>query len=195
MAVLREAADAAVAFMTLPPAVQARILGAIDVDAEAATFVARISGIGPLIADHLRSALNEGLRSGESIPKLADRVQGAFDVGDNRATTIARTEVVSASNRAGHEAAGALQDSGTQLEKVWLATEDARTRDDHADADGQTVGYDEPFVVGGEECDYPGDPSLSPEQSVNCRCTCIYQELSAEGDVVAADEAPPEEAA
>jgi uncharacterized protein with gpF-like domain len=57
--------------------------------------------------------------------------------------------------------------------KQFLATQDDRTRDSHAIADGQIVGIDEPFNVGGEELQYPGDPSGSADNLCNCRCTVL----------------------
>jgi hypothetical protein len=41
-------------------------------------------------------------------------------------------------------------------------------RPDHADAEGQIVGINESFYVGGEYLDYPGDDKGSPEQTINC---------------------------
>ncbi len=51
---------------------------------------------------------------------------------------------------------------------------DSKTREDHAEADGQEVGMDEPFDVGGEQLMYPGDPAGSAGNVINCRCTVIY---------------------
>jgi hypothetical protein len=36
------------------------------------------------------------------------------------------------------------------------------------------VGKDEPFIVMGEQLDYPGDPVGSAGNVINCRCTQIY---------------------
>ena len=182
--VLSEAADSAVAFLSLPPDVRARVLAALDVDSEAESFVGRIRGIGPDIAEQLRLALNSGLRQGESIGKLQARIGDVFAVGERRSEAIARTEVHGAAMRAGNTSAGALHDSGTAMIKTWMTTLDDRTRDDHADADGQEVPFDQPFVVGGEELDYPGDPSGSAENVINCRCDVIYDEAPIEGEEV-----------
>lgn len=191
--VLAMAADSAVEFLALPADVRARILGALDVDRQAESFVARIKGIGPDVAERLRAALNSGLNQGESIGKLQDRITDVFNVGEVRSEMIARTEVHAAAMQSGNEAAGALHDSGTTLVKTWLATFDDRTRDEHADADGQTVPFDEPFVVMDEELDYPGDPAGSAENVINCRCDVLYDEAPIEGEAV--DELPPPEEA
>lgn len=128
----------------------------------------------------LRLELTEGVVAGESIPQLARRIDSLYldQIIPNRSTTIARTEVIAASNFGSHEAA---KQSGLVLEKVWLATGDHRTRPDHAEADGQQVGMDEPFDVGGEQLLYPGDTSLgaSAREVCNCRCTQYYARVPA----------------
>jgi hypothetical protein len=64
--------------------------------------------------------------------------------------------------------------------RTWNAMDDDRTRDAHADADGQEVGVDEAFDVGGEELMYPGDPAGSDENTLNCRCWLDVTGLAAE---------------
>ena len=59
--------------------------------------------------------------------------------------------------------------------KKWDATIDGKTRPDHADANGQVVPLSEAFMVGGEQLMFPGDPSGSPQQTINCRCTMIIE--------------------
>lgn len=119
----------------------------------------------------LKLSLAEGLLLGEGIPDLAKRVD---DVMDGRilssAETIARTETLSSSNAGtlfGYEQTGIIQ------KKEWLATMDGKTRDAHMTADGQTVGIDESFKVDGEGLQYPGDPSGSASNIINCRCTLL----------------------
>ena len=86
-----------------------------------------------------------------------------------RSERIARTEAGGAWN-AGAEQAYA--EEGVAVH-VWVATHDGDTRDDHAEAHGQCVPVGEPFVVGGEQLAFPGDPSASAENVVNCRCTTV----------------------
>lgn len=100
-----------------------------------------------------------------------------FEQWASRAERIARTEATRAINQSDIAATREIQDiTGEQLDKVWLSTIDDRTRETHWEADGRRVPIDEKFTIGGHECDYPGDPALPPEESVNCRCTLIYLE-------------------
>lgn len=131
----------------------------------------RLVGVGDDLWANARSELTLGMQQGESIPNLAKRVEGAIDTTKGRATTIARTQIVSASN-AGSIAY--MRSTGETARKQWLATGDARTRLSHQEADGQDVGLDEAFSVGGDDLDCPGDESGSPEEVINCRCTMTY---------------------
>lgn len=89
-----------------------------------------------------------------------------------RTEMIARTETISLSNAGTHQLG---QDWGATA-KIWLATDDDRTRPSHIEAGGRYVEgipIDEPFIVGGYEMMYPGDRShgAPPSEFVNCRCT------------------------
>lgn len=142
----------------------------------------RLAGIPDEIFDLMRGELALGREAQESIPELAARVDGLLRDGDrwkNRAMLIARTEVIGANNAGGFDAsrqtARVLGVDESQVVCEWLATSDGRTRETHADADGQQVlGIDTYFNVGGYELAYPGDPGGPPEEVCNCRCTALY---------------------
>lgn len=122
----------------------------------------------------IQQALADGVAQGASIDDLAASVQDVFDVASrSRAQTIARTEVISASNGSASLAAAQLP-ADVAAGQEFIATRDERVRDDHADADGQIVAMGQPFDVGGESLLYPGDPAGSPENVVNCRCTVAF---------------------
>lgn len=55
--------------------------------------------------------------------------------------------------------------------KRWISSRiPGRTRPEHWEADGQVVPIDKPFIVGGEELDFPRDPKGSPGNTINCMC-------------------------
>ena len=120
----------------------------------------------------IRDRVAEGVREGEGIPEIAKRIDSLYleQIIPNRSVTIARTETLGASNKASIE--GARQ-TDIPLKKQWISTGDGRTREDHEEADGQTVGLDEMFEIGGSYMDRPGDGPA--EQVVMCRCTVGYQ--------------------
>lgn len=117
--------------------------------------------------DMLKASLAEGLDAGESIPQLAERVNAVMGERIRSSPeTIARTECVSSSNAAtllSWREAGDIVGG-----KTWLATLDPRTRPEHAAAHGQTVKLDEPFIVGGERLDFPGDDAGSAGNVIQC---------------------------
>jgi HK97 family phage portal protein len=135
--------------------------------------VNQIVGINDTTETVIRDELKAGEAAGEGITKLADRVRGVFrDATNSRAETIARTEVVGATNEAQLSAAA---QSGVVSTKEWLATEDSRTRPEHADLDGSIVDLDGTFSNDFGEIAYPGDPSADAANVINCRCTLLYQ--------------------
>lgn len=167
-------------------------LAAVDMTARVARLVGLVEGVGPDLAGRLGSTLNVGVALGESVDQLAARVQSEFDVADRRARTIARTEVVGASNGTAHDVAAAVIVAGGRLSKTWIATDDERTRDTHAEADGQTVAYDEPFTVGDAMLMYPGDPDGPPEEIINCRCSQAYEPVEEDAEQPPVTEDPSE---
>jgi hypothetical protein len=133
----------------------------------------RIAGVTDTTKDRVRGIIQRGIDDGLSIPDIARDIDklGLDQIIRNRSTVISRTETINASNKGSIEGARA---TGLELEKEWIATPGGRTRDDHADADGQRVPMNEYFSVGGEELEYPGDPNGSAEQIIQCRCSLGY---------------------
>lgn len=59
--------------------------------------------------------------------------------------------------------------------KQWITIHDGREREAHAQANGQVKEIYEPFIVGGEELQYPRDASnASAWNIVNCRCSLKF---------------------
>lgn len=73
--------------------------------------------------------------------------------------------------------AGAVQDAEDRGDvapmKVWLATEDTRTRPTHREADKQRTLLTSPFVVGGAQLLFPGDPRGPANEVIACRCAML----------------------
>jgi hypothetical protein len=86
----------------------------------------------------------------------------------DRSLLIARTESTTAANVG--ISIGA-ESSDYYVNKIWIATNDKRTRMDHRIAEMQEpIPPDSPFIVGGNEMMYPGDVSAPADQVCNCRC-------------------------
>ena len=129
----------------------------------------RITSIADTTRANIVDATLAGYAAGLGQRGVAEAILAALpSLSDYRANLIARTETHGAANYGSVEAA---KETGVDLRKEWISAEDDRTRDSHRDANGQTVGPNDAFTVGGEELQYPGDPAGSAENVCNCRCT------------------------
>lgn len=59
------------------------------------------------------------------------------------------------------------------LRQRWVTRRDWKVRPTHAEADGQTVGVNDVFMVGGYSLRYPGDGWAPPHETANCRCFLV----------------------
>jgi SPP1 gp7 family putative phage head morphogenesis protein len=119
-----------------------------------------------MIADQLA----KGAVEGEGIDQLATRIRGVFRTRRHHARTIARTEVLKASQEAQLASFEVADVPGQQ----WNISRDAAVRDSHAYADGQQRPRGQTFDLAGEPALAPGIGSghgqLSAGNSINCRC-------------------------
>lgn len=146
----------------------------------------RISSFSDELWNTAKSQLVEGIINGESVDDLRDRLRSVVELCEPRAETIARTEVISASNSG---SLALVQTAGFSGDKIWFSTPDDRTRESHRLAEGQTVPIGSPFIVGGVPMQYPGDPTGPAAETINCRCTMGYslhpqEALIASGDAM-----------
>lgn len=122
----------------------------------------------------ISASVTSSILQGKSIKGMADDLQTRIPtMNRDSAIRTARTAVTNAQNAGRQDSYVAAEKMGIEMEKEWVAALDSRTRPEHAEADGQVVPIDEPFIVGGEKLMYPGDRSGSPWNVYNCRCTQI----------------------
>jgi len=130
--------------------------------------------IRSVITGKVTSAAINGVEITEGIRFISDGIKTALlaAAAGLLMLTVTRNESAAKIN-----AAISQEEIGAEFEKTWLATLDTITRETHREADGQTVGVNEPFVVGGYKMMEPGDSSLGapPSETRNCRCTITIQ--------------------
>lgn len=119
----------------------------------------------------ITSAVTQGLLTGESIPKIANRLQSITTMNKVSAIRNRRTTVTAAQNKGRIYQMEKQIKAGIRVQKEWLATQDGRTRHSHALLDGERVDVDKKFSNG---LMYPGDPEGAAEEVYNCRCTLVY---------------------
>jgi len=126
----------------------------------------------------IQGVLDEGMTEGLGIPEISSNIRktlpDAWKVASKfRAQRIAQTEVVSASNFGSIQGAKA---TGLPVNKVWL-TGGANIRDEHLMAEGESVPIGQKFIRTGEDMDFPGDPTGSAWNVINCKCAIAYETL------------------
>lgn len=121
-------------------------------------------------------AIREGKPlSSDQIDKMVARYTDRFI--KRRSETIARTEAIRMLSQGQKSfwdqavADGSIE--RTRLRRFWIPTNDARLREAHAAIprmNKEGVGIDESFKSPLGAINYPGDPSASAANTINCRC-------------------------
>ena len=122
----------------------------------------------------IQNAQVEGLGVAQTAKAIRDSQSGF--ISKRRAATIARTETHNAASFANHMMAKTLEIPN--LQKRWVAVNDARTRGAHSMVSGTIIPIDDDFdvVVRGitYKMAYPSDPRGGPANVINCRCALVY---------------------
>lgn len=128
-----------------------------------------------------------GLRRGQSLDIVyASIVNRIPDLAETRAALITRTETHALSQFTSQKMA---MQSNVLLKKTWNSVQDERTRTfnlfdrmdmfDHKIMNGVSIGLQDQFRVptrtgNFEHLQFPGDPSGSAGNTINCRCIQTY---------------------
>lgn len=133
----------------------------------------KITSITGTTRDDVLRIISEAQADGASERDTIARILGrAPQIAGWRALTIGRTEAHGASQAVSLEVA---KMTTVALDKVWLTAVDERARDSHIAANGQHAHMDSAFTVGGESMLFPGDPTASAGEVINCRCVLGYE--------------------
>jgi len=144
--------------------------------AESAKFTAKLN---ETTLSGLTATLQDGVRLGESIPKLRDRIQNIFTTATkSRAEMIARTEIIKSSNFAAEES---FVQSGVVEGKEWVTAFDERTCQMCMDMDGKTMGLGKAFFnegsshtwSDGSETLFDYEDIVDPPLHPRCRCSIL----------------------
>lgn len=125
-------------------------------------------------AKKINAELLQAIENGESISKMSERLMKVTDMDKTAAIRNARTMTTAFENLGRLDGMKKMQDNGIALQKEWLATMDDKTRDSHAELNGQKANIDEPFHSSLGDIMFPGDPNAEPSNYYNCRCILLY---------------------
>lgn len=128
-----------------------------------------------ILTKNITKAIKDGIKKGESIPKISKRIQSVSNKSKNSSILTARTETTRVESIARDKLYGDAKSKGIKIMKRWVATADSRTRDSHAALDGETIDTNKTFSNGGM---YPGDANLPPEERINCRCATVPEVIN-----------------
>lgn len=125
--------------------------------------------------ERIQDAIDATAEEGDGVKGLAQRINDLYGESMGyRSLRIARTQLTESINDG---TVSTLADEGN-AEKQWSTVMDGAERESHAAADGQIVGINEPFKLAGGLAQFPGDSTLPPEESVNCRCNVVAPDVS-----------------
>ena len=144
----------------------------------------KIVGINDVTKRRIMTVIDEN--QGKSLIEIANAIRTNVmldQISMGRAMVIAHTETVTASNWGSLMGA---KTSGANVKKQWISTRDNATRGlkptdefDHFHMDSKGAELDGVFDVpmrpsGVEQLQFPGDPTGSAGNIINCRCTIGY---------------------
>lgn len=116
--------------------------------------------------------------SREKIDRMVERYREKYL--KHRSENIARTESIRAVQAGNYYAWKRMVDEGvidaTKVRRKWVYTADGRTRHAHItipSMNPEGVGLDQPFNTELGPLLYPGDPSGTAANTINCRCSVI----------------------
>jgi hypothetical protein len=126
--------------------------------------------------EDINAVIVSGIEQNATLEQITDALTTkGIASSASRAHMIARTETHSASMAGSIEVA---KESEVVEMKEWVSVFDGRTRQgDNSDFDHTNVDpvpLRSKFDVSGEFLDYPGDPSGSAGNIINCRCIVVY---------------------
>lgn len=122
----------------------------------------------------IQAEILQGLLQGDSIPKMAERLRTVTDMNRKSSLRNARTMVTGSENKGRIESMRTAIKKGIKVRKRWIATNDKRTRDWHAELQGKIEDVEKPFENSVGKIMFPGDPSAHPANVYNCRCSLGY---------------------
>lgn len=155
------------------PIDQEKVVRAVQVNSKISKgLYSRLGEDVDLLKRKITAQISRGVATGMSYSQMAQQLAGYTKTGYNNAVRIIRTEGHRIQQESTMDACYAARERGADVVKQWDATMDANTRESHQMIDGEVRALDEKFSNG---LMYPGDPSGSAAEVINCRCVLLQR--------------------
>lgn len=155
------------------PIDQEKVVQAVQVNSKISKgLYSRLGEDVDLLKRKITAQISRGVATGMSYSQMAQQLAGYTKTGYNNAVRITRTEGHRIQQESTMDACYAARERGADVVKQWDATMDANTRESHQMVDGEVRALDEKFSNG---LMYPGDPSGSAAEVINCRCVLLQR--------------------
>lgn len=155
------------------PIDQEKVVRAVQVNSKISKgLYSRLGEDVDLLKRKITAQISRGVATGMSYSQMAQQLAGYTKTGYNNAVRITRTEGHRIQQKSTMDACYAARERGADVVKQWDATMDANTRESHQMVDGEIRALDEKFSNG---LMYPGDPSGSAAEVINCRCVLLQR--------------------
>lgn len=120
----------------------------------------------------LKSEITRGISRGASYSIISKKIASHSEADLKKAYRIVRTEGGRVQSEAKFECMQRAKANGADVVKEWDSTIDKRTRQSHAELDGQIQELENPFVTNGHKAMYPHNFGIA-EEDINCRCVVL----------------------
>ena len=155
------------------PIDQEKVVRAVQVNSKISKgLYSRLGEDVDLLKRKITAQISRGVATGMSYSQMAQQLAGYTKTGYNNAVRITRTEGHRIQQESTMDACYAARERGADVVKQRDATMDANTRESHQMVDGEVRALDEKFSNG---LMYPGDPSGSAAEVINCRCVLLQR--------------------
>ena len=139
------------------------------------------SSITETTSNQVIRTIEAGISSGKGLREIGEEISKMTGLNESRATTISRTEALTAVSLSQKSAMDSASEVIDDLVKVWVNANDNRVRgnpaglypdaqDNHWKLGGEFVDVDGTFSNG---LDYPRDPKGKAFEVINCRCSFV----------------------
>lgn len=126
-------------------------------------------GKDKVIVQRLQDQFIQGVMNGESQQKLIERVKNVTGQSTRQAKRVVQTERNRVQSQGRQRSIDEANEMGVDTDREWSARM-FRTREAHRNLNGKIAKAGEMFQSDLGEIEFPGDPSASAENTINCFC-------------------------